>query len=273
MIEQKKFYKLCKYGTKMKNSLIYNNHNDYIKYYDHLKYHIREQIGNGINPNLDKLFNDINNFIANNKEIYNIDEIKKKISEDKTQLETKLEEYQLQINKLKLDNKLISENKLELDETKSKIMKLEKQKLDINNKLKETQNKLKEAYSDDKIINKLKNTQTVDYDKFINLLQELFKQIYDEEIASKIIDEIKEGKTWKDEKDKKKEREDQIIIVNNFPKKWSNIIDTLQVLNPYESNKLISDINDYINNGTGNVDNLIDRFKSELNKSIKKIKK
>ena len=40
----------------MKKSLLANNDDDYIKYYAQLKHHIVEQIGNGTNPVLDKLF-------------------------------------------------------------------------------------------------------------------------------------------------------------------------------------------------------------------------
>ena len=318
MLEQKKLYKLRKYCTRMKKSLFANNYNDYIKYCAHLKYNIGEQIGNGTNPELDKLFDTLTNFISTNKETYNVEEIKKKLLEEKTQLETKLVEYELQIDELKLNNKIILENKIklefdideykkiideykekikkdkfELDEIKTKSLETEKkiklleteseenlkkikqleiQILDKKNELTDTKNKLENAYLEDKIIDKLKDLQKDNYDKFINLLNELFTQIYDEQIAKSIIDEIDIGEIWKDNMKQIRNREETKILVNGKMIKWSEIIDTLNIIKTSGSKKLIDDINIYLNKGIGNINDLITRYTTELQKSIDKMK-
>lgn len=310
MIEQKKLYKLCKYFTKMKKSFIDNDINNYSKYCSHLKYHIGEQIGNGTNPELDELFDSVINLISNNKQTYNVEYIKKKIIEEKNQLEKKLEEYELQIYKLKINNQLISENKLkletniesykkiieennqhikkdklELDETKSKIqlfeteiknnlekiMNLEKQILDMKNELIETNKKLEDIYSKEKIIDKLKDLQQNNYQEFIDLLEELFTQIYNKDIAYNIINEISLGENWKDNIEQKMKREETEILVNGKMEKWSDVLNTLEFTKTNTSKKLIDDINKYLNEGLGDVNSLITRYESELDNSVKEI--
>lgn len=126
MIIQDKFYKICKYSDKLKNSYISNDQDNYKKYCEHLKYHISKQIGSGINPELDTLFDNLTKYINENKDKFNNDYLKLR---------------------------------------------------------------LKELY-DEK------------YDEFIILLTDIFKKIFNDEIANKIINEIKEGKNNKIKQEK-----------------------------------------------------------------------
>lgn len=203
MLEQKKFHKLCKYGIRMKKSLISNNSNDYAKYCLHLKYHIREQIGNGTNQELNNLFEKLTKFIVNNKETYNIEYIKDKFNEEKTQLETKLNEYSKQINELmnnqiKLESniktfeKTINENneqntkdKLELDEIKKQ---LDEAKIKIKQLEEQKQKQLQDID-----INKLKELTQTNYSEFIKIFKNIFTEIYGNDIAEKIIKAIENG--------------------------------------------------------------------------------
>jgi predicted unusual protein kinase regulating ubiquinone biosynthesis (AarF/ABC1/UbiB family) len=256
MVEYIKIYKLCKYCSKMKNSLISNNIDDYTKYCAHLKYHIGGQVGNGTNQELDKLFDTLMNFISANKKTYNVENIKKKILEEKTQLKTKLEEYESQICELR-KNKLILENT---------ITGLEKQVLDKKNELNGTKNELNEAYSEDKIINKLKDLKKENIEEFINLLQKLFEKLYNKEVANTIIDKI-----YKD--NSKSKREESVFLGYNYTRTWNEIIDTLKVINSNKSTKLINDIENYLDTGKGDVNNLISRYKFKLNELVKNYKK
>jgi len=221
MITQEKFHKLCKYSVRLQKSFISNNSNNYIKYCSHLKYHIGGQIGSGSNPELDRLFDILTKYINDNSNVYNITDIDKKFVDEKKQLEANIETYKI---KIKENEDIIEKLNSQLAETKNELIettkKFNSQILDTKNELMETKNKLKEAdleltktikkieeaNSNKYIIEKLKELQKRKYDEFVDLLKKLFTQVYSEEIASNIIEEIGQAETWKDnEIEKQKE--------------------------------------------------------------------
>lgn len=247
MIAQDKFYKLCKYSTRLKKSFISNNSNDYAKYCSHLKYHIGEQIGSGSNPELDKLFDILTKFINDNNDIYNLGNIEKKLKAD-------IEAYKIKIQ----------ENELMVEKLNSQI-------IETKNELMETKNKLLESNSNENIIKKLEELQKTKYDEFVDLLKKLFTQIYDEEIATDIIEEIGRAETWKDNEVEKTKRIQTKVIVNGQEYTWDEIINMIKLFNTNGSLQLISDIEKYLDTGEGNVNTLISQYNTELTKSIENI--
>lgn len=196
MITQEKFHKLCKYSVRLQKSFISNNTNNYAKYCFHLKYHIGKQIGNGSNQELDRLFDILTKYINDNSAMYNITDIEKKITDDKKQLEDNNELYKI---KIKENEDIVKKINSLMIETKNK---LEKTDLELD----ETKNKLQEVNSNEYTIKKLDELQKTKYDEFIDLLKKLFTQVYSEEIASNIIEEISQAETWKyNEVEKQKE--------------------------------------------------------------------
>lgn len=232
MISQEKFHKLCKYSVRLQKSFISNNSNNYAKYCSHLKYHIGEQIGSGSNLELDKLFDTLTKFINDNSDIYNITDIEKKFTDEKNKLEENIEKYKIKII--------------------------------------ETKNKLLEANSNENIIKKLDELQKTKYDEFVDLLKKLFTQIYDEEIANNIIEEIGRAETWKDNEVEKTKRIQTKVNVNGKEYTWNEIINMIRLFDTDGSLQLITDIEKYLNTGEGNVNTLISQYNTELTKSIEK---
>lgn len=86
MINQDRIHKLCKYGIRLKKSLNDNNVVDYNKYCSHLKYHIRNQIGSSSNPELERIFDTLTNYI-NDNEMLNVETLKTKLDDANKKLE------------------------------------------------------------------------------------------------------------------------------------------------------------------------------------------
>lgn len=248
MIAQDKFHKLCKYSIRLKKSLISNDSNDYEKYCSHLKYHIGEQIGNGTNPELDKLFDILTKFINDNNDIFNLGNVEKKLEDNIKTYKIKIQKNELMVEKL---NSQIIETKQELMETKNKLL---------------------ESNSNENIIKKLEELQKIKYEEFIDLLKKLFTQIYDEETANNIIEEIGRAETWKDNEAVKIKRIYTKVNVNGKEYTWNEIICMIRLFQTNGSLQLIADIEKYLDTGEGNVNTLIFRYNTELTKSIEKIK-
>jgi hypothetical protein len=244
MITQEKFHKLCKYSIRLQKSLISNNSNNYTKYCSHLKYHIGGQIGSGSNPELDRLFDILTKYINDNSTVYNITDIEKKFVDEKKKLNSELDETTKKLN-------------LQIIETKSELM--------------ETKNKLEEANSNEYTIKKLEELQKIKYDEFVDLLEKLFTQVYNEEIASNIIEEIGQAETWKDNEAEKTKRIETKVNVNGKEYTWNEIIDLINFFQTDGSAQLISDIKNYLETGTGDVKKLISRYNMELSKSTQKL--
>lgn len=247
MITQDKFHKLCKYSIRLSKSFISNNSNDYIKYCSHLKYHIGEQIGSGSNPELDRLFDVLTKYINENSDVYNMINIDKKFTDEKNKLEANIETY-----------------KIKIKENEDLIEKLNAQTI-------ETKNKLLEADTNEHVIKKLEELHETKYDEFIGLLKKLFTQVYDEEIASNIIEEIGQAETWKDSESKKTKRKQMKVSINGKVYTWNEIINMIELFNTNGSAQLITDIENYLETGIGNVNGLISRYNIELAKSIEKL--
>lgn len=293
MITQEKFHKLCKYSLRLQKSFISNNSNNYAKYCSHLKYHIGGQIGSGSNLELDRLFDILTKYINENNDVYNITDIEKKFADEKKQLEANIELYKIKIQenedkveKLNLQmietkNKL-EKNNLELDETtkklNSQILDTKNELMETKNKLEEanlefmeTKNKLEEANTNEYVVKKLKELHKTKYEEFVDLLEKLFTQVYNEEIASNIIEEIGQGETWKDNEVEKTKRMETKVNVNGKELTWNEIIEVIKILNTYGSAQLIKDIEKYLETGEGDVEKLISRYKAELSESTQKL--
>lgn len=200
MVIQNELYKICKYSVRLKNSYISNNYDNSLKYFSHLKHHIKthvkNQIGNGNNVELDNLFDNIIKYINDNKDVYNIMDIENKLTE-------------------------LHENK---------------------------------------------------YDKFINLLKEVFTKIYGEEIAINIIEEIGQAETWKEINIEKEKRLNEKVKINGYEYKWQDVIGMVDLFETDGKTKLITDIKNYLETGEGNINDIITQFNTELNKSTQKLK-
>ena len=254
MITQEKFHKLCKYSIRLQKSFISNNSNNYAKYCSHLKYHIGEQIGSGSNPELDRLFDILTKYINDNSAVYNITDIEKKFVDEKKKLEANIETY-----------------KIKIKENEDKVEKLNLQLVETQNELIETKNKLEEANSNEYVVKKLKELQKTKYEEFVDLLRQLFTQLYSEEIASNIIQEIGIGETWKDNEVKKTKRIETKVNINGNEYTWNEIIDTINLIQTDGSAQLINDIENYLETGVGDVNDLISRYNTEFSKSIQKL--
>ena len=119
MLSQEKFYKLSKYAIRLNKSFINNKRDDYIKYCNHLKYHI------GGGSDLDNMFAQLTALIGKKTEYQfaplieeksRLEEQNKTITAEKTEVTNKLETANTEINTLKNDNASLAEKKIELTE-------------------------------------------------------------------------------------------------------------------------------------------------------------
>lgn len=294
MISEEKFHKLCKYSVRLGKSYISNNQNDYLKYCLHLKYHIGKQIGSGTNPELDVLFNVLTKYIEDNK--FDLPSIKTKFEEEKNMMEIKLEKTITKIKELELKNQSIEEEKtqltnnnieinLKLEEMKNKLNLLETNKKSneeliqqLELEIDEIKNKLEERNSNEFIIDKLEYLQTNKYNEFKNLLNKLFTKMYDNDIASNILDEIGKGETWKDTEEKNfniKQRENETIDVTLFDSiekiSLKTLLDTYK--NDSDAKKLIKLLENYINNEVGELNEIKNEYIKFIEASSSKISK
>lgn len=275
MITQEKFHKLCKYSVRLQKSFISNNLNNYAKYCSHLKYHIGEQIGSGSNPELDRLFDILTKYINDNSNVYNITNIEKKFVDEKKQLETNIELYKIKIQE---NEDMVEKLNSQLVEKLEKLEKLEKNNLELDEKTKklnsqmiETKKELEKVNSNEYTIKKLEELRETKYDEFVDLLKKLFTQAYSEQTANNIIDKIGQAETWKDSEVKKQKRIHTKVNVNEIEYTWDDIINQIKSFKTDGSDQLIKDIKKYLETGDGDVNDLISRYETELNKSTQNL--